>query len=203
MNPYQELGVEKDADEGAIKRAFRRRARETHPDKGGAKEEFQRVNAAYQVVSDPKRRAQYDATGDGGTGIDDEQQRLLSIMANLVLGVVNAVEDPNTIDVMKEVRRRIEADLATVEAAIKDAQKKGNRLERAMKRVTKKSGGENVVAAILQSEVAKMNTIVEVQKTNIATLHRLAYTYRVDEPPPAEFITVRMGISTYQFKDAP
>lgn len=95
MNPYQELGVEKDADEGAIKRAFRRRARETHPDKGG-----------------------------------------------------------------------------------------------------------------VQSEVAKMNTIVEVQKTNIATLHRLAeiaadYAYLVDEPPPAQFITVHLAGSTFQFRDAP
>lgn len=63
---YAILGVSKDADEGEIKKAFRRKARETHPDINGhdnAEEEFKLVNEAYDVLSDPQKRQMYDQYG--------------------------------------------------------------------------------------------------------------------------------------------
>lgn len=60
---YKALGVEQGADRKAISRAFRRLARESHPDvnKGkGAEDRFKEINEAYQVLNDPARRAQYD-----------------------------------------------------------------------------------------------------------------------------------------------
>jgi curved DNA-binding protein len=62
---YQTLGVPRDADADAIKRAFRRLAREHHPDvardKAGAESRFKEINEAYEVLGDPERRRQYDA----------------------------------------------------------------------------------------------------------------------------------------------
>jgi len=63
---YEILGVSKDASEAEIKKAFRRRARETHPDVNGhenAEEEFKLINEAYDVLSDPRRRENYDRFG--------------------------------------------------------------------------------------------------------------------------------------------
>ncbi|MBM3470443.1 MAG: hypothetical protein FJX73_06585 [Armatimonadetes bacterium] len=60
---YKALGVEQGADQKAISRAFRRLARESHPDvnkRKGAEDRFKEINEAYQVLSDPGRRAQYD-----------------------------------------------------------------------------------------------------------------------------------------------
>ena len=61
---YQILGVDRDVDPSEIKRAFRRLARETHPDAnpGGAQAEarFREVAEAYEVLSDPDRRRSYD-----------------------------------------------------------------------------------------------------------------------------------------------
>ncbi|MDE0133158.1 MAG: molecular chaperone DnaJ [bacterium] len=61
---YRILGVERDADAGDIKRAFRRLARETHPDANPgdlqAEERFREVAEAYEVLSDPDRRRSYD-----------------------------------------------------------------------------------------------------------------------------------------------
>lgn len=66
-DPYQILGVSKTASADEIKKAFRKLAHQYHPDKqGGNAEKFKEINAAYQVVSDPARRAQYDQFGTVG-----------------------------------------------------------------------------------------------------------------------------------------
>ena len=64
---YQILGVSKDADEKEIKRAFRRLARQHHPDVNpgdkGAEERFKEINEAYEVLSDSEKRSKYDQLG--------------------------------------------------------------------------------------------------------------------------------------------
>lgn len=61
---YETLGVARDADQDEIKKAFRRLARETHPDANpddpAAEARFREVAQAYEVLSDPDRRARYD-----------------------------------------------------------------------------------------------------------------------------------------------
>jgi molecular chaperone DnaJ len=71
---YAALGVAKDADAAAVKKAYRQLARELHPDKNPgntqAEARFKDVSEAYDVLSDPKRRAEYDEArrlfGSGG-----------------------------------------------------------------------------------------------------------------------------------------
>ncbi|MGD0018403.1 MAG: molecular chaperone DnaJ [Candidatus Limnocylindrales bacterium] len=68
---YEILGVERTADDAAIKRAFRKLAQQWHPDvssEPAAVERFKEINEAYQVLSDPKRRQIYDMVGRAGLG---------------------------------------------------------------------------------------------------------------------------------------
>ncbi len=74
---YEVLGVDRDADARTIKRAFLKKARKLHPDvnkQPGAEEQFKEVNEAYSVLSDERKRANYDRYGDpngpGGFGGD-------------------------------------------------------------------------------------------------------------------------------------
>ncbi len=67
---YDVLGVPRDADDTSIKKAFRRLARELHPDVNShdpqAEEKFKEAAEAYEVLSDPDRRATYDRYGHEG-----------------------------------------------------------------------------------------------------------------------------------------
>ena len=63
MNPYKILEVDKSTTDREIKQAYRRKSRECHPDRGGSDEAMQEVNRAYEVLSDPEKRAEYDQTG--------------------------------------------------------------------------------------------------------------------------------------------
>src|SRR5690606_21035717 len=62
---YATLGVPKDADDAAIKKAYRKLARQLHPDHNpgdtAAENRFKEVGEAYAVLSDPEQRQQYDA----------------------------------------------------------------------------------------------------------------------------------------------
>ena len=60
---YQILGVSKNATQAEIKQAYRRLALKYHPDRGGDSERFKKINEAYQVLSDPQKRATYDQFG--------------------------------------------------------------------------------------------------------------------------------------------
>lgn len=74
---YEILGVSKTASADEIKRAYRKLARQYHPDvnkESGSDEKFKEINSAYQVLSDPNKRSQYDyygtAGGPGGGGFE-------------------------------------------------------------------------------------------------------------------------------------
>jgi curved DNA-binding protein len=78
---YSELGVARDASEEQLRKAYRKLARQHHPDVNPgnkeAEERFKRISFAYDVLSDPEKRKRYDEFGMDGLaeGFDPEQAR--------------------------------------------------------------------------------------------------------------------------------
>lgn len=96
---YEVLGVSKSATDEEIKRAFRRLAKEYHPDvnkEAGAEEKFKEIGEAYAILSDPQKKAQYDqfghaafetgAGGQGFSGFSADDIDLSSIFGDLFGG---------------------------------------------------------------------------------------------------------------------
>ena len=69
---YEVLGVDKSANEDALKKAYRKLAIKYHPDKNPgdaeAEEKFKEIAEAYDVLSDPQKRQRYDQFGHAGVG---------------------------------------------------------------------------------------------------------------------------------------
>lgn len=70
---YKVLGVSKTADDKTIKKAYRQKAREHHPDKGGSPEKMAEINEAFDVLKDAELRARFDAGDDPNDPMGGQQ----------------------------------------------------------------------------------------------------------------------------------
>ena len=193
FDPYEELGISRDAGPEDIRKAYRDRAKETHPDHpGGSKEKFALVALAKSVLSDGKRRAQFDRTGK----VDDSTREDANAEAmSLIMGAINGIidgdhkaNDPlaqdilavvevyfnNMIDGFRQDKVRIDKRLA--------------RNERALKKFKRKSQGPNLIAIELtkrsntfRKQIADLD--VNIEKHTHATLLLKEYEF---EPDPVE-----------------
>lgn len=78
-DPYEALGVARDASQDDIRKAYRKAAKETHPDlnpgKPEAEQRFKEINAAYDIIGDPDKRKRYDAGEIDETGAERQPDR--------------------------------------------------------------------------------------------------------------------------------
>ncbi len=110
---YDVLDVAPDADVKAVKAAYRRKAKALHPDRNpgdeGKVNQFRAVADAFAVLSDPARRAHYDATGDPSNAPDLRRQlqaqRLYGCLVEAVASACERGEDPKRLDVPAAMRR--------------------------------------------------------------------------------------------------
>lgn len=127
MNLYETLGVSKDASEQEIKTAFRKAAKQHHPDNDGDAAKFRAIQEAYDILIDPKKRAVYDSTGEPELANDRSKMietRVLRIITDILdrglscKDIVKAASDRVRLEITEMHRKRVNG-IKGVEATMK------------------------------------------------------------------------------------
>lgn len=162
---YDTLGVGRDASEAEIRRAFRKKASEHHPDKGGDGAKMTAVNLAYECLSDPSRRAHYDQTGEAGDLLSIHEKARGLLMEAFSKAMENGIED-GFVEYARIAVERVKRDHEAHIEKLKKA--KGVFTKRRSKVKTKKRGTVNVFHLYIDDQIAKMEMAVRRSEEPIA-----------------------------------
>ncbi len=133
-SPYDVLGVPPNADAETIDAAYRRRARQSHPDRNGDKDEFVRVKNAVALLRDPMRRKRYNETGDASDPkLNKWREAVVTIFVSVVQEIINGDQSPSNVAVDKVMRNKIEQDIKAARACLKKIETIERRLTESQK----------------------------------------------------------------------
>lgn len=150
MDLYATLGVAKDATKDAIKKAFRAKAKTAHPDAGGKPETFHAIELAHRVLTDDQRREEYDRTGKTDDQPDNTDAQAMSIISAVVDRFL-ADEQAKFKNLVGEIRKEINGDIATAKRSIDEGRKYEIRTIDLRKRV--KGKGASVILAMFDRKL--------------------------------------------------
>ena len=188
MTLYDELELTPDCSFEDIKQQYRTLARKYHPDLGGDEERFKRIKFAYEVLSDPVRRKQYDETKTTDTPVNMRQDAIMQL--SQVFSHVMSNFDPNTganlIDLMQnEISKQhllTVADIGTCNRYIAN-------LELTKERLKKKSqSDENIIMTFLDTQLSNRRKDLDIFDYRLKVLDTMTeilkdYQYGLIELP--------------------
>lgn len=158
MSLYDTLGVAKNASTSDIKRAFKRRAAKTHPDKGGSAEAFHAVRLAHDVLTDETRRAQYDETGE--TNVVDQRKRARDVLMTSFAGLLDSVEWAPHVDYVGTLRKHFKGEVEKVKNRKAGLLRKIERANDIVLRRRDPSDPDDPLTGLLTARVVEMRTLV-------------------------------------------
>ena len=150
MNPYTELDVPVDASLETIKQRYRTLAQMHHPDKGGDEELFKRIKLAYEILSDPVRRKQYDITGE--TTTTNAKDEAVANLVQILLHVVPSFNvDQDDLIHIAEMETRTMLDLVNKDIGV--TERYIVNLEKVLSKLRIKTEGENILSSFIVNQV--------------------------------------------------
>lgn len=164
LDPYEELGVPRDAAEQAICAGYRRRAKKTHPDApGGSAEAFARVSRSLAVLTDPGARERYDRTGEfEEPKPDNKRAEAIAIIAKhldaairpwLATCASDPMVDPRARNLIAEIKSAIRRDVAEAKVGRRNGERVCRAMEDLASRFGSRSGANDFVRLNLLAQV--------------------------------------------------
>ena len=151
MNPYEVLDVPIDASAEEIRQRYRTLAQLHHPDKGGDEELFKQIKLAYEILSDPLRRKDFDRTGNVNAKIDVRNEALDHIAQMLFRIVPNFnPEQDDLIFLMKKEVTTIKTDMNN---NINVCNIHLTNLEKVIQRLKIKTDNENLLLRFVEKQI--------------------------------------------------
>jgi curved DNA-binding protein CbpA len=192
MNPYYELDVPVDASLETIRQRYRTLAQMHHPDKGGDVEMFKRIKLAYEILSDPVRRKQYDITGETTTS-NAKDEAVANIVSILLHVVPNLNVDQDDLIHIAEMETRAMLNLVNIDIGV--TERYIVNLEKVSKKLRIKTDGENILNSLIinqiqqrKQELVTFQRRVQICNLMLSILKDYEYGLRnlIFETPPAE-----------------
>jgi len=194
---YEALGLCSDASQDAIKQAWRRIAAQHHPDKNGgvASKRFTEAKAAYDILSNPKLRAEYDEFGSvlSGTSIDREAFGIISQM------LAQAIADPNPdVEILAKMKHAVTVGFTQIpgeSAQLKEEEKRLKKMQDNLEKYWKgtphiKETALNMIAEKLGQNLKLREGLVNKRKIFTRVQEILAdASYELPKPEPAQVVT--------------
>ncbi len=182
---YELLGVSRAADLAAIKAAFRRRAKDSHPDLGGDPETFHLLKLAYDVLSDDQARRHYDETGElpsDRVANAAEEARFRTLVGDLMVTMIAQGSSPTFSNVLEELSRTLGVQIQAAEQQLVGLSELAARLEAVLSRLHAREG-EDFLLTLLQERhdgIAEKVKVTRDLKTRLIRLQQRLTLYSYD-----------------------
>ena len=185
MTYYEDLGVQKNATEAEVKKAYRKKAQRAHPDKGGDPQEFHRLTRAYETLSDPGKREYYDAHGSDKPQ-DQAETMALQMMAQALLGLIDQVDVDYT-NIIEAAGRLVQGQLEDVRKKLRQVDQAIKRREKALERLkgSKSSMAADLISGDLAVKAREKAAGEEAERVVLRVIELLKeHKYEVENRPP-------------------
>ena len=190
---YRVLGVGRGAAQDDLHRAYRRKAKTSHPDSGGSVGAFGKIATAYAVLSDPERRERYDLTGEiDPPRADTLDASAIEVIAQKLGLIINAEQDVTALDIGALIEGAIREDMAQRRANIASHSRAIERTTKLRTRVKRKaSGQDNMLAKVLDWHEASVKDQIKKNEAAVSSLERALailkdYSFAEELAPPAD-----------------
>jgi curved DNA-binding protein CbpA len=166
--------VKRSAAPEEIQKAYRRKAKTSHPDGGGSVEAFGELATAHAVLTDPKRREKYDRTGE----IDPPRSNTIDASAIEIIAqklglIIHAEQDVTSMDIGALIERAIQSDIVERQTEISRLKRAIERATKLRDRVRRKGTGEsNALAGVLDWHEAATKVQIKKNEDAVSSLER-------------------------------
>lgn len=178
-DPYETLGLGRDASKAQIKKAHRKMSMELHPDQpGGDGERFREVQEAFELLIDDDRRLRYDRTGKISSPVTPD--RIKSVMQTLIAHALNTPPGVAT-DPIENMKFSLVASEDQLRKDIKKIQGEILKINKALSRIQNK-GDQSLLENILKDQVSHLakqienhEDMIELQQACLKVLRDYSY----------------------------
>jgi curved DNA-binding protein CbpA len=191
LDLYQLLGIKRGASKAEVRKAYRRKAKTSHPDSGGSPEQFSALATAHEVLSDERRREKYDATGEiEPARPNNADVSAVEVIAQKLGLIIHAEQDVTAMDVDALIQQAIREDIASRQANIAGQKRAIERAAKLRARAKRKADGDNMIARVLEWHERATKDLILKNEEAVGSMQRAleileGYSFAEDKPPPA------------------
>lgn len=143
LDLYAILKVGKTARKDTIRRAFHKLAKKSHPDCGGDRETFERIQFAYDVLSDEAKRARYDSTGEYADGKpDNDLASMMTVLNSYYVDAINKIlsqgRNPHQAKIQDMMKQGVKSKIDEIRNGTREPAKRMDAIKKMVGRWTAK-----------------------------------------------------------------